>query len=47
VEAPLDVRVQRLSGDDGLMLYAFDVSATGRVLLDGRASVVLDADAMR
>lgn len=39
----LDVRVQRLSGDAGVILYAFDISAGGRTLIDGRASVVLDA----
>jgi len=39
----LDVRVQRLSGDAGVILYAFDMSAGGRTLIDGRASVVLDA----
>lgn len=43
VAEPLDVRVQRLSGDAGLILYAFDLRADGRLLLEGRASVVLDA----
>lgn len=39
----LRVRVVRLSGDDALILYQFDVFAAGRCLLEGRASVVLDA----
>lgn len=43
VSEDLDVRVQRLSGDAEVILYAFDISAGGRTLIDGRASVVLDA----
>ena len=39
----LEVRVQRLSGDAAVILYAFDLLAGGRTLIDGRASVVLDA----
>lgn len=43
VSEDLDVRVQRLSGDAAVILYAFDLLAGGRTLIDGRASVVLDA----
>ncbi len=39
----LAVRARRLSGDGQLILYQFDVSAGERLLLAGRASVVLDA----
>jgi predicted hotdog family 3-hydroxylacyl-ACP dehydratase len=44
IAADLDVEAERLSGDDNTILYGFRVSATGRVLLSGRAAVVLDAD---
>ncbi|WP_313950590.1 3-hydroxylacyl-ACP dehydratase [Accumulibacter sp.] len=40
----LDIVAERLSGDDNLLLYAFDVSADGRCLVRGRAAVVLDAE---
>lgn len=43
VAEPLCVRAQRLSGDDNLLLYQFDVSAAGRCLIEGRASVLLNA----
>ena len=43
VEADLVVEAERLSGDDNTILYGFSVSAAGRVLLSGRATVVLDA----
>jgi predicted hotdog family 3-hydroxylacyl-ACP dehydratase len=43
---PLEVRVERLSGDVNNVLYRFAVSHAGRCLLDGRAAVVLDADAL-
>lgn len=39
----LDIRAERVSGDNNVLLYSFDVSADGRCLLRGRASVVLDA----
>ncbi|SDM09743.1 Predicted 3-hydroxylacyl-ACP dehydratase, HotDog domain [Oryzisolibacter propanilivorax] len=43
----LQVRAERLSGDERLILYRFDVRAEdGTPLLDGRASVVLDAAAL-
>lgn len=44
VAGDLHVEVQRLSGDDAVILYAFTVSGAGRCLAEGRASVVLDAD---
>jgi len=43
IEADLSVAAERLSGDDNLVLYGFSISAGERVLLSGRAIVVLDA----
>lgn len=45
VAGELHVEATRLSGDDALILYQFAVSAGGRCLAEGRASVVLDANA--
>ena len=42
VAADLQVRAERLSGDAGMLLYAFALQADGMPLLDGRASVLLD-----
>ena len=42
----LDVRAERLSGDDRNILYQFSVSHQGRCLLEGRAAVVIDASAI-
>ena len=42
---PLRVEVARLSGDDTLILYQFTLSAAGQCLAEGRASVVLNAEA--
>jgi predicted hotdog family 3-hydroxylacyl-ACP dehydratase len=40
---PLAVRAERMAGDGQQAMYRFSVSdATGRVLVDGRATVVLD-----
>jgi predicted hotdog family 3-hydroxylacyl-ACP dehydratase len=39
----LRIEAERLSGDDNTVLYGFSVSDTTRVLLSGRAIVVLDA----
>ncbi|MBS0505944.1 MAG: 3-hydroxylacyl-ACP dehydratase [Proteobacteria bacterium] len=39
----LHIEAERLSGDERLILYQFTVSAAGRCLVEGRASVVLDA----
>lgn len=44
IAADLEIEAERLSGDDNTILYGFRVSAAGRVLLNGRAAVVLDAD---
>jgi predicted hotdog family 3-hydroxylacyl-ACP dehydratase len=43
IAADLDVEAERLSGDDNTVLYGFRISAAGRELLRGRATVVLDA----
>ncbi len=43
LDAPLDIDAERLSGDARTLLYAFTVAAAGRVLLRGRAAVVLQA----
>ena len=43
IAADLDIEAERLSGDDTTILYGFRVSAAGRELLSGRATVVLDA----
>lgn len=42
----LDIEAVRFSGDDNHVLYDFTVQAGGKVLLSGRAAVVLDTDAM-
>jgi predicted hotdog family 3-hydroxylacyl-ACP dehydratase len=43
IDAPLEVAAQRESGEGNSVLYAFTVSAAGRLLLSGRAAVILDA----
>lgn len=43
VATELSITAERLSGDTNRVLYGFDVSAGGRMLLSGRAAVVLDA----
>ena len=43
IAADLEVEAERLCGDDNTILYGFRVSAAGRELLSGRATVVLDA----
>ena len=45
VAGELHVEATRLSGDDAVILYAFTVTGAGRCLAEGRASVVLDANA--
>jgi predicted hotdog family 3-hydroxylacyl-ACP dehydratase len=47
VAEDLVVEAERLSGEGNSVLYAFSVSADGRVLLRGRAAVVLDAGAFQ
>ena len=43
IAADLSVEAERLSGDDNTILYGFNVAAGERLLLSGRAIVVLDA----
>lgn len=43
----LDIHAERLSGDANHILYQFALSHAGQLLLDGRAAVVLDADALQ
>lgn len=45
-EGPLIVSAERLSGDSRLILYQFSVHSGERCLLEGRASVVLDAQSL-
>lgn len=47
-DQPGELRIvaERLSGDELSVLYSFTVSASDQVLLDGRASAVLDAAAL-
>lgn len=46
VAGPLRIEAERLSGDARLILYQFAVHGGGRCLLEGRASVVLDASTL-
>lgn len=46
IEADLLVHATCIMANENNMLYAFTVSADGKVLLDGRAAVVLDAAAL-
>ncbi len=41
IAQPLRIRAERLGAAAGLLLYAFSVHAGARLLLDGRASVLL------
>jgi predicted hotdog family 3-hydroxylacyl-ACP dehydratase len=43
----LDIEAERLSGDDNNILYGFSVRADGKVLLAGRAAVILNAEALK
>lgn len=43
VTGDLTVRAERLMGDHNNVVYGFEVAGGGRVLLSGRATVVLDA----
>jgi predicted hotdog family 3-hydroxylacyl-ACP dehydratase len=47
IAADLDIEAERLSGDDNNILYGFEVRAAGRVLLAGRAAVILNAEALK
>ena len=46
VSAELDIRAERITGNDNQILYSFTVAADGRVLVSGRAAVILDAGAL-
>jgi predicted hotdog family 3-hydroxylacyl-ACP dehydratase len=47
VAGDLDIEAQRMSGGDTMVMYAFTVrDAAGRTLIEGRAAVVLDAEAV-
>jgi predicted hotdog family 3-hydroxylacyl-ACP dehydratase len=43
IAADLEVEAERLAGDGNHILYTFAIRAEGRLLLSGRAAVVLDA----
>ena len=43
IEAPLRVRAERLQAGEDLLMYGFSLHAAGRLLLQGRASVLLAA----
>lgn len=45
IATDLQVQAHCITHSDNHILYQFSVSAAGRLLLDGRAAVVLDADA--
>jgi predicted hotdog family 3-hydroxylacyl-ACP dehydratase len=45
IAADLQVAATCITRNENTMLYQFSVSAEGRLLLEGRATIVLDADA--
>lgn len=45
--ADLLVQAERISGDHNAIVYAFTLRADDRLLVSGRAAVILDIDAMR
>ncbi len=47
IAADLLVEAACITRSESNVLYQFSVSAAGRLLLDGRAAVVLDADALK
>jgi predicted hotdog family 3-hydroxylacyl-ACP dehydratase len=47
VDGDLEVEAERLSGDDNNVLYRFELRGDGRLLVSGRAAVILDAGAGR
>ena len=47
IAADLDIEAERLSGDDNGILYRFEVRGGERVLLSGRAAVILNAEAVK
>lgn len=46
IAADLRVEATCITRSENNILYQFNLSAAGRLLLDGRAAVVLDADAL-
>ncbi len=46
IDADLDIEAVCLNGDGGSVLYQFSLRAAGRLLLDGRAAVVLNQEAV-
>jgi predicted hotdog family 3-hydroxylacyl-ACP dehydratase len=46
IDADLDITAACLTRSDNHLLYEFTVAAGGRILLEGRAAVVLDATAL-
>lgn len=44
LNAPLNIDAERLMGDGTNVMYTFRVSAEGATILQGRATVVLDAE---
>ena len=47
IAGELDIEAERLSGDDHNILYRFELRGDGRVLLAGRAAVILNAEALK
>ncbi|KXU85818.1 hydroxymyristoyl-ACP dehydratase [Caballeronia megalochromosomata] len=43
LDGPLDIEAERISGADNTVLYRFTLHCAGRLLLSGRAAVILDA----
>ena len=46
IDAALDITAVSIMRNDNNILYQFALSANGKVLLEGRATVVMDADAL-
>lgn len=47
IASELVIEVERFSGDGNNVLYDFSIRAKERILIEGRAAVVIDADAMK
>ena len=47
IAADLVVQAERVSGDHNAIVYEFTLRADARILISGRATVILDVDAMR
>ncbi len=46
ITGPLTIEAERLTGDTNTVLYSFTVQGDARILVSGRAVVVLDASAL-